>query len=339
MKTATIVKFAKCIGLIAGIPLTLIVILWTYGAIQYLPSLSSTARGIALCFLSLGIVLVLIGRTRVPGFCLLGLLTCSMLLSFFSVQPRTDREWEPPVAKMPVVERLSKDLITIKNVRNFRYKTETDFIPEYYDKTVDLNQLSSVDIFVSYWAGDELAHIMVSFGFAERDFLAFSIETRKEASESYSTFAGFYRNYELMYLVADERDVIGLRTNIRSPAERVHLLRTKIPPDRARKLFLQYVAQVESLTINPEFYNTLTTNCTTQVLRHVQSYNTELSYNWKVFLSGYVPEYLYELNSVDTSKPFEKFFSDSKINDRANRDTTSEGFSQRIREGLSVPLR
>jgi len=334
---AKIVKFAKCIGLIAGILLFLILILWTYGAIQYLPSFSSTARMIAFCVLTLGVGLVLIPGIRLAGLCLLGLLTFLMLLTFFSVQPRTDREWEPSVARMPIVERLSKDLITIKNVRNFQYKTESDFIADYYDKTVDINQLSSVDFFVSYWAGKEIAHIMVSFGFAEKDFLTFSIETRKEAVESYSTFGGLYRNYELMYVVADERDVVALRTKIRAPAERVHLLRTKVPPEKARKLFLQYIAKVESLSKNPEFYNTITTNCTTQVLKHVQSYNTDLVYNWKVLLSGYVPEYLYEQNSVDTSKPFEKFFSDSKINDRANSDLVSEGFSQRIRDGHLVP--
>ena len=133
---------------------------------------------------------------------------------------------------------MNGDLVTIHNIRNFDYRTETDFTPRYYDKTFDLRQLDSVDVIASYWMGDAIAHIFLSFGFAGKDFLAISIETRRERHESYSTVAGFFKQYELYYVVADERDLIGLRTNYRKdPPEDVYLYRTTRPTRQCAPAF------------------------------------------------------------------------------------------------------
>jgi hypothetical protein len=311
--------------------------LWTFGAIEFLPNLTPVLRQLLLAILAVSGLLLLIKRLRFLGLSCIILTSITVLICFFAVEAKNDRSWEASVAVLPTVEQVSENVFKFKNVRNFHYTSENDFVAEYYDKTVDLNQLSSVDFLVSYWAGKELAHIMVSFGFAEKDFLTFSIETRKEATETYSTFAGFFRNYELIYVVADERDVIGLRTTIRNPNEQVHLLRTRMIPERRKKLFLQYVAHINSIPEKPEFYNTLTTNCTTQILRLIQTYNKSIQYNWKIFLSGYLPELLYETNAVDTTIPFEQLFAESKINERANLDITGSDFSMRIRQGLKQP--
>jgi hypothetical protein len=147
-----------------------------------------------------------------------------LLLSYWStIEPKQDRDWAPEYARLAYAT-INGDQVTVHNIRNFDYRTETDFTPRYYDKTFDLNKLDSVDIIASYWAGDAIAHIIVSFGFAGTDFLAVSIETRRERNESYSPIAGFFKQYELFYVVADERDLLRLRTNYRKdPPENVYL--------------------------------------------------------------------------------------------------------------------
>ena len=137
-------------------------------------------------------------------------------------------------------------------------------MPRYDDRTFDLRELDAVDLIAVYWMGDAIAHIMVSFGFAG-DHVAISIETRKEKGEAYSSIAGFFKRYELIYVVGDERDLIRVRTNYRRPEELVYLYRTRTRPDNARRLFLEYVDKINQLKEQPEFYNTLTTNCTTDV--------------------------------------------------------------------------
>ena len=153
------------------------------------------------------------------------------------IPPRQDRDWAPEYAK-PAYATINGDLVTVHNIRNFDYRTETDFTPRYYDKTFDLRKLDSADIIASYWMGDAIAHIFVSFGFDDKDFLAISVETRRERTESYSSIAGFFKQYELFYVVADERDLIRVWTNYRKdPPEDVYLYRTRAPVANVRRLF------------------------------------------------------------------------------------------------------
>ena len=171
-----------------------------------------------------------------------------LLVAWWStIPPRQDRDWAPEYARLPYAV-INRDLVTIHNIRNFDYRTETDFTPRYYDKTFDLRQLDSVDVIASYWMGDAIAHIFLSFGFSGKDFIAISIETRRQRHQSYSTVAGFFKQYELFYVVADERDLIRLRTNYRKdPPEDVYLYRTRAPADNARRLFLDYIREINSL--------------------------------------------------------------------------------------------
>lgn len=312
--------------------------LWMLGALTNIPGIPSFVNHWGPYALVFALILAFLPRTRRTGYAGLTLIMAYCLFSFFSVEASNDRIWERSVEILPHAE-VNGDSVTIHNIRNFQYRTETDFTPGYYDKTFDLNQISSVDFIAVYWAGKPIAHLMVSFGFADKDYITFTIETRKEASESYSTVKGFYRNYELAYVVADERDVIGLRTKIRQPNEQVYLFRARTSLNNSKKFFLSYVNQVNELYGHPQFYNTLTTNCTTRVLNHAQSFNGALQYNWKNLLSGYVPDLLYQGHAIDTSMPFEQLFTISQVNERANRDILSEGFSVRIREGLPRPPR
>lgn len=246
-----------------------------------------------------------------------------------SIRPSNDRVWQPDVAVLPYAE-VEGDLVTVHNIRNIEYRSETDFTTRYYDKTFDLRRLDRGDVIASYWMGDAIAHIFLSFGFGD-DHLAVSIETRKEVGESYSTVAGFFKQYELFYVVGDERDVIGVRTNIREdPPEDVYLYRTKASPEQLRRLFLEYVRAINALRETPEFYNTATTNCTTSIWMHTKV-NGGLPFSWKILLSGYVPEFAFDNGRIVGEGPFASLRRRARINDAARAGGLGDGFSKRIR--------
>jgi Domain of unknown function (DUF4105) len=272
------------------------------------------------------------GRTLLISLCAFALL----VFLFFQIPASNERDWQSDVSVTPYAT-IKGESITIHNVRNFAYRTETDFVPRWETRTYDLSKLDSVDLIAVYWAGKAIAHIMVSFGFAGKDYLAVSIETRKEKGESYSTLAGFFRQYELYYVVADERDVVGVRTTYRQPQEDVYIYRVKGPLKNARRVFLDYLKSMNELHERPSYYNTLTTNCTTSALFHTRMNPESPPMSWKVLLSGYVPDYLYELGRLDTSHPFVELERLSRVNERAHAADNDSAFSQRIREGLPNP--
>lgn len=252
---------------------------------------------------------------------------------WLSIPASNDRAWQPDVAVLPYAT-VKGEQVTIHNIRNLNYRSETDFDLRHYDKTFDLNRLDAVDLIAVYWMGDAIAHVMVSFGFGETDFVVFSIETRKEKGEGYSTLKGFFKQYELTYIVADERDLIRVRTDYRNPPEDVYLYRGRLTPENSRKFFMEYVRQINSLKENPEWYNTLTTNCTTDVVRLSRAYGGKARYNWKVLFSGYAPQYAYENGSLDTRIPFEELRKLSYINPKTRAIGDDPQFSRKIRQGL-----
>ena len=254
-----------------------------------------------------------------------------LLSSWLAIEPSNVRDWQPEVAVLPYAT-IDADRVTVHNIRNFDYRTETDFTPAYYDKTFELTKLDSVDLVASYWMGPDIAHTFLSFGFAGKDYLAISIETRKERHESYSSLQGFFRQYELYYVVADERDVIRVRTNYRrDPPEDVYMYRLKGATDNARHLFLAYMEKINALKERPEFYNTLTTNCTTNIWMHSRVNPGHPPFSWKILTSGHVPRLLYEAGRLDTSVPFTELQRRGRINSLAQAADKAEDFSQRIR--------
>ena len=255
---------------------------------------------------------------------------------WLAIPASNDRNWQRDVAVLPYAT-VKGEQVTIHNIRNLNYRTETDFDVRYYDKTFDLNRLDSVDLIAVYWMGDAIAHIMISFGFQEKDFVTFSIETRKEQGEEYSTLKGFFKQYELIFIAGDERDLIRVRTDYRKPPEDVYLYRSRMTPENPRKFFMEYVRQINSMKENPEWYNTLTTNCTTDVVRLIRAYGGQARYNWKVLLSGYAPQYAYENGSIDTRIPFEELRKLSYINPQARAVGDDPEFSRKIRGSLPRP--
>jgi hypothetical protein len=259
-----------------------------------------------------------------------------MVALYFKIPASNDREWQTDVARTPYA-MINGDLVTIHNVRNFDYRTDTDFTPRWETRTYDLRKLNSGDLIAVYWAGKAIAHIMVSFGFEGKDYISISIETRKEKGESYSTLAGFFRQYELIYVVADERDLIGVRTTYRRPPEDVYVYRVNAPIENIRRVFLDYIKTINELRERPAFYNTLTTNCTTAALLRTRINPQSPPMSWKILLSGYVPDYLYELGRIDTTRPFAELEKLSHVNTRARAADRDRSFSQRIRKELPVP--
>ena len=225
------------------------------------------------------------------------------------------------------------DTVTVRSFRNIHYISETEYAPRWYEKVVDLRQLDTLDLIAVYWMGDAIAHTIMSFGFAG-DQVAISIEIRKEQGEDFSALAGFFRRYELYYVVCDERDLIGQRTTYRDPPEDVYMYRVTIPREQIRRLFLQYVTKINELHERPEFYNTLTTNCTTNIMTHVRGVQEQVPISWKVLLSGYFPDLVYERGKLDQSLPFDALRRRSRVNERAQAADGAADFSRRIRDGL-----
>jgi hypothetical protein len=296
-----------------------------------------TGLAIAVALLSL-LTLVALGfrrwrwRAVAAQLVLFGLL----LVWWSSIAPSNDRDWHVDMSRLPYVTTEvateGDSIIKVHNIRNFDYRSEFDYTPAWYDKSFDLRKLEGVDLVAVYWMGPAIAHIFVSFAFAGGDHLAISIEARKEKGEGYSTLKGFFRQYELFYVVADERDVIRLRTNYRKdPPEDVYVYRVHGSIENGRRLLAEYINKINSLSKNPEFYNTLTTNCTTNIWLHTKVNAEHLPFSWKILASGYVPEYVYEAGKLDARIPFPELQRSAYVNPQAQAADTAADFSQRIR--------
>jgi len=311
--------------------------LWGVGALYFSPLLPARWRALAAASYGTASILAF-ALLPSPGTAVAALAIFTVLvILFLRIPASNDRDWQPDVSVTPHAT-VNGDLVTIHGVRNFDYRSESDFTPRWEDRTYDLRKLDSADIIAVYWSDKAVAHIMVSFGFQDEDYLAVSIETRKEKGESYSTLAGFFRRYELHYVVADERDVIRVRTTYRQPQEDVYIYRTRTPQRNIRRSFLDYLQAMNDMCVHPRFYNTLTTNCTTTVLMHTRMNPESPPMSWKILLSGYLPDYLYELGRIDTAKPFADLEKLSRVNERAQAaDKDNASFSQRLRQGLPKP--
>jgi uncharacterized membrane protein YhaH (DUF805 family) len=329
-------RISAAIGLILLALFTIASGAWGALALLYSSPLSETARIVLAAIFgivaSVAAIALAVRRWRWRAAGAYWVAFFALLAWFFSLAPSNDRDWQADVATLPYAT-VAGDIVTMHNIRNFDYRSETDYTPAYYDKRFDVSKLTGVDIIAVYWMGPAVAHIFVSFEFAGSDHLAVSIETRKEKGEEYSTLRGFFRQYELYYVVADERDVIRLRTNYRKgPPEDVYVYRAQGPLENGRRLFLDYVRKINSLKEKAEFYNTLTTNCTTNIWMHTLVNVGHLPFSWKILASGYVPQYMYEAGRLDNSVPFAELQKRALVNPRARGADKAQDFSRRIRE-------
>jgi hypothetical protein len=331
-------RIARTLGLLLLGLSMLIATGWGVLALLYWDHLSSGLRdGLAIAF-GLAALCLIVGfalrRWRWRAFGAFAALFVVLVLSWSAIEPSNDRNWQPENAVLAFAS-IDGDRITLHNIRNFDYRSETDFTPVYYDRTFDLRQLERVDLFAVYWMGPAIAHLFLSFGFNDGSHVAVSIEARREQGEAYSSIQGFFRQFELYYAVGDERDIVRLRTNYRhDPPEQVYLYRLQGSAQNAQLLFLEYLRRINALKQRAEWYNSLTTNCTNTIWLNARILPGHLPYSWKILLSGYVPEYLYEHGKLDTRVPFAELQRQAHINARAQAADKAADFSQQIRAPL-----
>jgi hypothetical protein len=253
-----------------------------------------------------------------------------VLIWWLTLKPSNERNWQPDVAQTGWAE-INGDEVTLHNVRNCDYRTESDYTPRWETRSVRLSQLTGVDMVINYWGSPWMAHPIVSFQFADALPLCFSIETRKEVGESYSAIGGLYRQYELIYTVADERDVVRLRTNFRQ-GEEAYLYRMTLPIERVRERFLEYLRSLNALRDRPRWYNAVTTNCTTTIRAQHPS-NERIPWDWRILLNGKGDELMYERHTISTAGlPFAELKQRALINAAAKAANDAPDFSRRIRE-------
>jgi len=311
---------------------TIALAVWGAAALHFAgPRPQLFADGLALALL-LAAIAVLgwirpLGRTLIA----LAILLAAFTLWWRSLEARNDRDWQADVARTPRVEIVG-DQLTVHDLRNFDYRSETDFTEHWETRTFDLSRLAGLDLFMSYWGSPSIAHTILSWDFDDGQHLAISIETRKEKGEEYSAVAGFFKQYELYYVVADERDVVRLRTNYRH--EEVHLYPLRTPVVRARRILLDYVAAINALAARAEFYNAATANCTTTITTHVRNIGLAFPWDWRVLVNGHLDELLYENGIIDVSRPLAEVRQASLVNARARAADHDPAFSARIRDGL-----
>lgn len=326
MKRVLVYLLRAILCLIMGI-----MALWASAAIYYsnLPGSATRIAAVVLFFaVAAGVFWTL--RPFYKAALAFGLVWAVIVIAWLCIPPSNNRNWQPDVAVLPSAQ-IEGDKVTVRNIRNCKYRTETDYTVSYYDQTFDLSKLQGADLFIIYWGSPMIAHTIMSFCFEDNQYLCISIETRKEAGEGYSAIKGFFKQYELIYIVGDERDLVRLRTNFRG--ESVYLYRLTAKPELVRQVLLDYLKSVNSLNQRPEWYNAMTQNCTTSIRGHTAPY-AHGKMSWKMLVNGYLDTLLYERRAIDTSLPFEQIKAAGFINDRAVQAGDSPDFSKRIREGL-----
>lgn len=271
-----------------------------------------------------------------------GLLTClvmfgGLILWWQGLQPTNDKEWAADVARVSHGE-VRGDILTMHNVRNFRYQGDKITAKNWESREYDLDKLTSLDLYLSYWASEHIAHTILSWGFEDGKYLAISIETRKDKSQQYSAIKGFFKQFELAYVVADERDIIRLRTNVRK--ERVYAYRLKVENERSRELLLDYLTVMNSLVDQPQFYDALTRNCTTTIRLHsnATASGAPTPMDWRILASGHLDQLLYEHQLLYQKMVFTDLRMKSRIDERMQLLGESN-FSQELRKGLPDPNR
>jgi hypothetical protein len=251
-----------------------------------------------------------------------------MMAWWRTIQPRHERIWADDVARM-VTGKVEGGIVTLDQVRNFDWRSDQDYTVRWEARSYDLDKLRSVDVAMSYWMGPAIAHTLVSFGFADGRYLTFSIEIRKERSESFDGLAGFFKKYETVLIAADERDILRVRTNARG--EDMWLYRLKMPPATMRSLFMAYLAEGEELKRTPRFYNTLVGNCTTIVFEMARRIRPGLPLDWRLLASGYLDRYLYDIGALAGRGDFDALRQKADITARARAAGQADDFSERIR--------
>ena len=254
-----------------------------------------------------------------------------------SLKPSNDRDWRPEVARLATAEFRTEthgDLVTVKNVRSFRYRAVEDFDEHWGEHTYDLARLDGLDVFFIDWGAALINHTILSWSFADGQRLCISVEVRKRRNQGYSAWKALFRQFELVYVAADEEDVIKLRTNYRR--EQVYLYRVLTTKAVARALLVDFLQAMNAIAREPLWYNALTANCTSVIRERILHMGGRLPFTWRLLANEYLPEYLHRRGIIDNSIAFAELKALSHINARALAAGGAD-FSAKIREGLPRP--
>lgn len=325
--------------LIAAVIISLIILTtWATLALWYrlpfaLPIRTIMASGFAL--LGLAVMAALFTPRRLRALATFCLALASVLFWWSTLTPPSQSNWAPDVARQ-VTGQISGNTLTLTGVRNFDWTTPTEATAHWETRSYDLSQLKGVDLFMSYWAGPQMAHMIVSFDFTDTAPIAWSVEVRRQVGGGFSPLADLFKSNTLVIIAADERDVVGTRSNVRG--EDVQLYRIKTTPEKARALLLQYVEAANALAAQPKWYNSLTTNCTTVVLSMIRTIVAEVPLDWRVLANGYLPDYAYDRGVLANHLPLSELRAQSHIAKRAIGFGLNPGFSTAIRTDIPAPL-
>lgn len=305
--------------------------IWAFGAIWFDGPVGSFNK-LAAALLAVALVVVfLFARPFSRKLGVFSALFAGVLVWWLTLFPTNDSDWQPDVTQEAWAD-IQGDEVTVHNVRNCDYRTEADYTPHWETRTVRISQITGIDLAIDYWGSPWIAHPIASFQFSDAPPLCFSIEVRKKVGQTYSAIGGLYRQFELIYIVADERDVIRVRTNYRG--ENIYLYRTTISAAPARERFLEYIHSLNALRDKPRWYNAITTNCTTSI-RTQRPPNERMPWDWRILLNGKGDEMMYERHLIVTGGlPFAELKARSLIDARARAANDSPDFSKLIREGL-----
>lgn len=312
----------------------LLTALWGACALWYPASFGSDARlamVVAWLVLALAALYSLFRRASPKTLWAYFLVFAGILLWWLLLQPSNQRQWTTDLARMTTAE-VRGNHVTLRNVRNFEWHGETDYRAHWDVRHYDLDRLASVDMLLSYWDGPAIAHTLVSFGFRDGRQVVFSVEVRKEQGEAFSELGGFFKHFELSVVAADERDIVRVRTNVRG--EDVYLYRIALSPDTRRALFLAYAEAANQLVVQPRFYNTLSTNCTTLVYAMMKHIKPDLPLDYRLLVSGYLPSYVQEVGGLDSRYTLAQLRAMGRITDRARAAGNAVDFSAQIRRGI-----
>lgn len=255
----------------------------------------------------------------------------ALLAWWACMRPRNDRVWADDVACLLEGE-VRGSRVVLHNVRDFHWRGDDDYDVRWETREYDLDRLVGADAILSYWSGKAIAHAMLSFGFDDGRHVVFSVEIRRKRGEAFSEIGGFFRQFELVLIAADERDIVRVRTNVRG--EDAYLFPLRMTPEALRSLFVSYVEAANELARAPRFYNTVTSNCTTIVYRMAKRIDGALPFDLRLLLTGYLPEYLRDAGALDRRLGVEEWRRLGRITSRARASGPDDDFSASIRRGV-----
>jgi hypothetical protein len=303
----------------------------------YYSNLPSVGLRIALAisFAILAIWLLWLSRHRRASVVFI-VLFLGVVAWWLSISPSHDRPWRPEVAVMPRAT-IDGDRVRITGVRDFEYRSLNDFTTRYEEREIQLSHLTAVDFFVSYWSEGLVAHTFVSFIFDNAPPLSISIETRPEVGQGFNPIGSLFKQFELIYVVGDERDLVRVRTNYRKEA--VYLYRLNSSPDDVRRLLMVYLKRINELADRPEFYHLLSNSCTINIIRYANAAGRTGRFDIRHVLNGLIDNYLYYSGRMDSTLPFGELRRRSQINEAAQAADDAPDFSERIRVSLPTITR